>query len=248
MRRPARKFRPQQALVALGHGRRSVPDSLHKLPASSESTRTDALISSHSGGVSPDQRLLSVDPRAALIIVDAQKGFFAQDRWGVPNNPRFESNLGQLIATWQRSGRAIVVVRHDSLEPGSNLDPDDAGNALINIVAAVTPDLLVTKSVNSAFLGTPSLADWLDFHDHHQIVLCGISTSTCVETTARMGQNLGFDVLFAIDATCGFPLTAADGTTLTADQLRTATIVNLSAGGFARIVTTADLVAGAPSP
>ena len=53
----------------------------------------------------------------------------------------------------------------------------------------------MTKSVNSAFYGTPDLQARLRAAGIDQIVVCGIQTNMCVETTARMGGNLGFDVL-----------------------------------------------------
>jgi nicotinamidase-related amidase len=76
-----------------------------------------------------------------------------------------------------------------------------------------------------------------------RIALVGIQTNMCVETTARVGGNLGFDVVVALDATRTFDLAGPDGSVLTADELTRATAVNLHGGGFARVVTTAQLLA-----
>lgn len=177
---------------------------------------------------------------AALIIIDVQLGFTATDYWGRRNNPSFEGNLSRLIDGW--SG-PIVVVQHNSTSPGSPLYPSNAGNALMPVVAAVEPALLVTKSVNSAFYGEPDLKAWLDGADIEEVVICGIQTNMCVETTARMAGNLGYAVTVPIDATHTFDLKGSDGTVLTADQLSRATAVNLSGGGFAKVVTTEQLLA-----
>jgi nicotinamidase-related amidase len=109
-------------------------------------------------------------------------------------------------------------------------------------VAAIEPALLVTKNVNSAFYGEPDLQAWLDEQGIRDLVICGIQTNMCVETTARMAGNLGYDVTVAIDATHTFDLTGSDGSVLTADELSRATAVNLSGGGFAKVVTTAELL------
>ena len=103
------------------------------------------------------------------------------------------------------------------------------------------PDLLVSKSVNSAFYGEPDLDAWLRSRAIARIALCGITTDHCVETTARMGANLGYDVLFALDATHTFDRTGPDGTVMTADELARATATSLHEE-FAAIVRTADLV------
>jgi len=99
------------------------------------------------------------------------------------------------------------------------------------------------KTVNSAFLGEPNLDEWLKARGCSQLVLCGIQTNMCVETTARMGGNLGYDVIVPIDATRTFDLAAADGETATAEELMRITAINLSGGGFATVTTTDALLA-----
>ena len=72
--------------------------------------------------------------------------------------------------------------------------PTAAGNALVDPVAAAEPALFVTKNVNSAFYGDPDLHAWLQEQGIRELVICGIQTNMCVETTARMAGNLGYDV------------------------------------------------------
>ncbi len=113
------------------------------------------------------------------------------------------------------------------------------------MVAAVEPALHVTKSVNSAFYGEPDLHAWLAGAGIGQLVLCGIQTNMCVETTARMAGNLGYDVLLPIDAAHTFDLAGPDGAVLSAEDLTRATATSLHGGGFARVVRTAEVVAAA---
>lgn len=176
---------------------------------------------------------------AALIVIDVQQGFTDSAYWGNRNNPDFEKNLDLLTSSWTGP---IVVVRHDSVSDGSPLEVGQPGNDLVPSVAALEPALLVTKSVNSAFYGEPDLQAWLQGAGIGELVICGIQTNMCVETTARMAGNLGYDVTVAIDATHTFDLTGSDGSVLTADELSRATAINLSGGEFAKVVTTAELL------
>ena len=107
-------------------------------------------------------------------------------------------------------------------------------------VVSGEPDLLVSKQVNSALYGSPDLDAWLRESGIGSIALCGITTDHCVETTARMGANLGYDVLFVLDATHTFDRTGPDGTVMTADELARATATSLHEE-FAAIVRTEQL-------
>jgi nicotinamidase-related amidase len=178
--------------------------------------------------------------RTALVVVDVQRAFEDAGYWGRRNNPDCEANVARLIGAWREAGEPVVFVRHDSDEPDSPLRPDRAGNAFRPEVEG-EPDLLVTKQVNSAFHGSPDLAGWLREQDLARIAICGITTNHCCETTARVGANVGFDVLFVLDATHTFDRTGPDGTAMTADELARATATSLH-GEFATVVATADLV------
>jgi len=176
----------------------------------------------------------------ALLVIDVQQAFEDSGYWGQRDNPECEANIAALIGLWRETGAPLVFVRHDSVEPGSPLAPGTPGNAFKDVVSG-EPDLLVTKHVNSAFYGDPDLHTWLRERGIGEIAVCGITTNHCVETTARMGANLGYDVLFALDATHTFDRSGPDGEVLSAGELARATATSLH-GEFATVVRTADLV------
>src|SRR4051812_13955699 len=151
----------------------------------------------------------------ALIVVDVQRGFHDPE-WGRRNNPAFEENLRRLLSRWTQRGWPLVHVRHDSTTPASPFTPGTPGNALDDELLVEPPDLVVAKTVNSAFYGTPSLQEWLDANGIDTVVIAGIQTNQCAETTARMAGNLGYRMLFAIDATYTFDAEAFDGGTMSA--------------------------------
>ena len=153
----------------------------------------------------------------ALVVVDVQRGF-DDPSWGRRDNPECEANVAALIAAWRERGRPLVFVRHDSDEPGSSLAPGTPGNDFKDVITG-EPDLLVTKTVNSCFHGTPS-------------------------TTARVGGNLGYDVRFVLDATHTFDRRDLAGTVVPAEELARITATNLNEE-FATVVDTATALADA---
>lgn len=182
--------------------------------------------------------------RLALVVVDVQVGFTDSDYWGRRDNPGCEQAVAALVREWRRRDRPVVLVRHDSADPASPLHPDSPGNALQPWLPA--PDLLVTKQVNSAFHGSPDLHAWLRDRDLAGLVVAGITTNHCCETTARVGGNLGLRVLFALDATHTFDRTGPDGQLVPAEVLAQVTAANLH-GEFATVVATADLLEPNPA-
>jgi nicotinamidase-related amidase len=176
---------------------------------------------------------MQIHPTAALLLVDVQNGF-DDPHFGKRNNPDAEANIGLLRDAWTATGRPVVRVRHVSVRPGS---PLGQGDTFKPVAADVTPALEITKSVHSSFLGTPDLRAWLDAAGIRQVVITGIQTNRCCETTARMAGDLGYDVLFVLDATYTF-----DEGDITADQFASVTARNID-GNFGRVVTAAEVAA-----
>src|SRR5215212_5054706 len=181
-----------------------------------------------------------MDATTALVVVDVQQAFDDVAYWGRRNNPGCEANVAALIAEWRAQGRPLVFVRHDSDEAASPLRPGEPGNALKPEVSG-EPDLLVTKRVNSSFHGEPDLDAWLRGRGISSFALCGITTNHCVETTARVGGNLGYEVVFVLDACATFDREGPDGTVMTAGELTRATATSVH-GEFATVVSTRDLL------
>jgi nicotinamidase-related amidase len=170
----------------------------------------------------------------ALVVVDVQQAFDDAAHWGARNNPDCEANVAALIAAWRAAGGPIVYVRHEFETHDWDFKDTITGE----------PDLLVSKTVHSAFYGSPDLDGWLRSRGLDAFAVCGITTDHCVETTARMGGDLGYEVLVVLDATHTFDRTGPDGTVVTADELARATATSLH-DEFARVVGTAELVGGA---
>ncbi|MFL4472406.1 cysteine hydrolase family protein [Paeniglutamicibacter sp. MACA_103] len=185
---------------------------------------------------------------AALVLVDVQQGF-RDPGWGRSHNlDNAHANIMKLGNAWTSLRLPIVKVRHDSVHPSSTLRVGSFGNGFMPGIRELHEDQLVTKTVNSSFLGTPDLGQWLRANGLETIVVAGIQTNLCVETTARMGGNLGFDVIVPLDATATFDLegpSLAGGAPLrlSAEELMTATAVNLHGDGFARVTDTASVLA-----
>lgn len=91
-----------------------------------------------------------MNDKPVLLVIDAQQGFFDKS-WGESNNPECESNILRLLKIWREKNLPIVLVKHDSITPNSPLRPNQIGNNFQDGIDGKY-DLLITKSVNSAFM------------------------------------------------------------------------------------------------
>lgn len=176
----------------------------------------------------------------ALIVIDVQEGF-DHPKWGRRNNPDAEANVARLLAAWRASERPILHIQHLSTEPGSPLQPGLPGVEIKEAVKPLWHEAVITKRVNSAFIGT-DLEARLRQRNIKTVVICGLTTNHCVETTTRMSGNLGFATYLIDDACATFDRVGPDGMTYSAEHLHAVTMANLH-DEFAAIRTTDEILA-----
>ena len=140
--------------------------------------------------------------RAVLLPIDMQQAFDGPP-WPQRWNDEVDANGLALLAAWRAAGRPIIHVRHDSVQSGSSLAPGTPGNAFRPGFEPQRDEPLVTKSVNSAFIGT-DLDLRLKRLGAKHVVAFGISTDMCVSTTVRTGANMGWDMILVPDACATF--------------------------------------------
>lgn len=152
-------------------------------------------------------------------------------------NPEIASTVGRLVEAARAAGERVVWVLHSEPGTGNVFDPTQGH---VQVMSELKPDgdePVVVKTSANAFT-TTNLQQYLVSHGIRDIVVCGIRTEQCCETTTRVASDLGFAVTFVTDATTtsGIPgLSAAEIIERTERVLRER--------GFATIATTDQMVA-----
>jgi len=189
----------------------------------------------------------------ALIVIDIQESFRQRPNWQVISNPEVAGRALQLVHSARAQGDLVVWVLHAEPGTGGVFDP---ANGHVRLIPPLEPrggEPVLTKTAHNAFT-TTRLQQLLTQHGVGELVICGIRTEQCCETTARVASDLGYQVTFVTEATATQPIPhrdapadqtvaelLADPRTLPASAVIERTEYAL-AGRFATIATIAEVI------
>ncbi|OON40148.1 hydrolase [Izhakiella australiensis] len=160
--------------------------------------------------------------RTALLSIDVQRSFLARGYAEQPESALFEQRLLALIAACEQRQIPVVDVFHLAEE-----GPFSLASGLVTRLPFLNhqPALTIYKHVHNAFTDT-GLDRWLRERDINQLIITGIRTEQCCETTARVASDLGYKVKFVTEATMTTPLEYGGQTLSVADlRLRTSAVL-----------------------
>lgn len=175
----------------------------------------------------------------ALLVIDVQKGL-DDPSLGRRSNPEAEANVARLLAEWRRRGLPIVHVRHCSVEPDSPLRAGRPGNEIKPEARPLPGEKQITKSVNSAFVGT-GLERYLREQGIASLVIVGLTTDHCVSASTRTASDLGFEATVVSDATAAFERRGPDGRRYACEEVHGVHLASLD-GEFCRVRSTAEIL------
>jgi nicotinamidase-related amidase len=179
----------------------------------------------------------------ALIVIDIQESFRQRESWAKVSTPDIVDRANRLVELARSAGDLVVWVLHTEPGTGNPFDPDSGFVRLMEGLKAEPGEPVLAKTSRNAFT-TTNLQQILTEQGIRELVLCGIQTEQCCETTARVAADLGFDVTFVTEATATFPIPHRDGSReLAVEDIIERTEYALS-GRFATISTIAELAVG----
>ncbi len=132
----------------------------------------------------------------ALLIIDVQKGMFESDP-PVHAGAELLATITSLIGRARAAGAPVIYIQHDGREK-SMLRPDRPGWPIHPAIAPAPGDPLFRKRHPDAFQDTP-LQQELAARGLKHLVVVGIQTDFCVDTTCRRAYSLGLDVTLVQD-------------------------------------------------
>lgn len=183
--------------------------------------------------------------KTCLIVIDAQESFRQRPYFTDVDLPAYIAAQNALIDGCVAQGVPIVRVFHvDGPKLASNAFALESGHVkplaeLNTFEAAAT----FHKNRHSALVGT-GLEVWLVQNGIQKLIISGIRTEQCCETTTRHASDLGWRVDYCLDATLTWDMQHLDGSVLTAADIKARTAAVLK-DRFATICSVQQALAGA---
>lgn len=139
-----------------------------------------------------------MEGKTALLVIDTQLGMFQTPGLPpVPEGERLLGNIEGLIQSARDAGVTVIHVRHAG-GPGHPLERGTEGWGIHPRVAPVGDELVMDKETPDSFLET-ALRDELETRKIGRLVLAGMQTQYCVDTTCQRAFSLGYDVTLVKD-------------------------------------------------
>ena len=126
----------------------------------------------------------------ALLVIDVQESFRHRPYWSPENVPFFLRNLQALIDGARERGIPIVQIFHVEESGAFSLA---SGNVKPLAGFSIQPDAVFQKGQHSALVGS-GLDVWLVQHGIRRLIISGIRTEQCCDTTTRHASDSGYEV------------------------------------------------------
>ncbi len=175
----------------------------------------------------------------ALMIIDVQNAF-NNPKWGLRNNPNAEENIKTLLSHWRNQQEEVIFIKHVSQEPSSLFYHLSPSSDIKSIVKPQANEKIISKEVNSAFIGT-DLEGYLRDRGIKKVIVTGLTTPHCVSTSVRMSSNLGFETVVLSDATAAFGLEDQNGNYIDSETVHDLSLATVH-GEFAAILSTNEFL------
>ncbi|WP_115718963.1 isochorismatase family protein [Gallaecimonas mangrovi] len=125
--------------------------------------------------------------KTALVVIDVQQSLMDEGIW---QSEALLGRINKLLGKARLAQAPVVLVADNRIEPDASFHP-----ALERQVG----DIEIEKSVCDAFMDT-ALDAMLQAQDVRKLVICGLQTDYCIDTSCRQAAALGYDVVLVADA------------------------------------------------
>ncbi len=156
----------------------------------------------------------------ALVVVDVQRVMFETPGEVLFEGERVLKTIAGLIASAREKNIPVVYIQHTTAGTGSEFEENSSGWQIVADIAPQDGDTVSLKTSYDAFFKT-QFDEKLKRLGAQNLILCGMQTEFCVDTTLRSALAHGYINILVGDAHTTFDTEILPAKTIVAHHNRT---------------------------
>ncbi|KYQ93849.1 isochorismatase hydrolase [Tieghemostelium lacteum] len=177
----------------------------------------------------------------ALIIIDVQMDYFPGGKWQLKDTDKALANVKKVLQKFRDASIPVIHIQHLAPESFPFFNRGTKGADIHPEVKPLATEPVIEKEHANSFKDT-TLLETLKAKGIKNLVITGMMTHNCVDSTTRAAVDLGYQCTLLGDATSSRDLQLQDGTVVPADQVKSSFLAALG-WAFAKLVNTDDYLA-----
>ncbi|MBP7736819.1 MAG: cysteine hydrolase [Spirochaetes bacterium] len=178
--------------------------------------------------------------KTALLIIDVQNDYFPEGRMELHNSVDACSKIKDLLGHFRDHSMPVIYIQHVSIKPGATFFlPDTHGVEIHDNVKPGPGEKVITKNYPNSFRNT-ELNDYLKNNNISKLVIVGMMTHMCIDTSVRAAFDLGYECIVVGDCCATRNLTINDNE-ISAENVQNSFLAALN-GTFSKVIRKEDAV------
>ena len=157
--------------------------------------------------------------KEALIIIDVQNDYFQDGKMELRNPSEALENIKKLLAEFRNEKKEIIFIKHIAIrEEAGFFLKDTYGSEIHEAIMPLASEKIVVKNYPNSFFNT-ELDEYLKEKNIENLVITGMMTHMCVDSTTRAARDLGYKCVVIKD-TCATRDFIFEGNIVTAEDIQ----------------------------
>ncbi|MBI5973637.1 cysteine hydrolase family protein [Staphylococcus caledonicus] len=175
----------------------------------------------------------------ALLVIDIQNDYFEGGKYPLVNTNEALANILKLEKQFKQNNEPVIYIQHINYNDNATFfENNTTGVELKEELDTDSNSIIIEKQYPNSFLDT-QLKNTLEHNNIEEVVICGMMTHMCVDSTTRAAAELGYQPTLIDDATATRDL-EVNGNNANAEDVQNAFIAALTA--FSTVKKTDEFV------
>ncbi len=178
--------------------------------------------------------------KTALLLIDIQKDYFEGGKYELFKSDEAVKKALNVLNYFRNENLPVFHIRHiSSKENATFFKKDTAGAEIHNLLTPIETESVIIKSFPNSFRNT-NLQDELNKQKVTNLVVAGMMSHHCVDSTVRSAFDIGYKITLLHDA-CATRDLEFNNNLISAEQVHSVFMASLGRG-FSNVISTSEFI------